>query len=1252
MRQRFALRASAGKPGHRPEPRSLRRWGATVTGRAPAGGWRLSIDRGGTFTDVVASDPTGRIHALKVLSRDPVHAGDPAVRGLGELLHRHAPDGVRIESVRLGTTVATNALLERKGEPTLLVVTRGFRDALRIGHQHRPDIFAREIRLPPVLYADTVEANERVAADGAVLEPLDEAALALDLARARDAGLRAVAIAFLHAVHNPAHEQRAAALARAAGFEEIVVSHAVAPLVGLIARGDSAVADAYLSPVLLRYLSAFRLELGERHGQPPLLLMQSSGGLVDPEGFRGLHSVLSGPAGGVVGLAVAGAASGCAHVIGLDMGGTSTDVSLYAGALPRRFVTEIDGVRLQAPMLDIHTIAAGGGSIVRHADGRLQVGPDSAGADPGPACYRRGGPATVTDCNVVLGRIRADRFPQVFGPAGDAPLDPSASRARLASIAEAVADAGGPRYTVESLAAAFVEVAVSKMANAIRELALRHGEDAGRFTLVPFGGAAGQHACAVADALGIDALLLHPLAGVLSAWGIGLARRRCLRRRSVECDLDAAGTNAATVALDELERAARAELLRQGIADQDVELQRSAELRIAGSDTALELPWQPVAGLRSAFLAAHRRLYGFSDDAAGVVIATVSVEAAERSTTGDGDAARAAFEATDPPLPNRPDDATRTVHAATTDTWIDGSWREVAMLRREELAAGRTVTGPALLSEPGSTAWIAAGWEGSVGHDGSLVLRRTETTVATAPRAAGAPDPLRLEVFSGLFMHVAEQMGVVLCQTASSVNIKERLDYSCALFDADANLVANAPHMPVHLGSMGASVAAVLEAHGADLRPGDAYLLNSPYHGGTHLPDMTVVTPVFDTAGARVHFFTASRAHHADVGGITPGSMPPGSRDIGEEGVLIEPVRIVRDGIFAADTVRGLLASAAWPARNPVQNLADLRAQLASNARGIRELERAAAMHGWPLLLAYMGHVQDNAEACMRRAIRGLRDGRFRYEMDSGQQVAVSIRVDRDAGAATVDFTGTSAQQANNFNAPRAVTVAAVLYVFRTLVDEPIPLNAGCLRPLSIVVPPGSMLDPRSPGAVVAGNVETSQCVVDALYGALGLQAAAQGTMNNFTFGNERYQYYETIAGGSGAGPGYPGASGVQTHMTNSRLTDPEVLERRFPVLLREFSLRAGSGGAGACRGGDGLVREVEFRESMTAAILSNHRRVPPFGLAGGMPGATGINRLLRRDGSSETVQATAEFAVDAGDRFRIETPGGGGYGPAVADDD
>jgi 5-oxoprolinase (ATP-hydrolysing) len=1213
-----------------------------MSGASRGRGWRFAIDRGGTFTDVVAVDHAGRLHTAKVLSRDPAHPGDAAVRGIETLLDACPGEDRRIESVRLGTTVATNALLERKGEPTLLVVTRGLRDALRIGYQHRPDIFAREIRLPPVLYARVAEARERVAADGAVVEPLDEASLAREFALARGAGLRAVAIALLHAVLRPDHERRAAELAREAGFEEIVVSHAVAPLVGLVARGDSAVADAYLSPVLLRHLAAFRSELGARHGEPPLLLMQSNGGLVDPDGFRGIDSVLSGPAGGVVGLAAVGEAAGCGRVIGLDMGGTSTDVSLYAGSLQRRHATEIDGVRLLAPMLDIHTIAAGGGSLVRCADGRLQVGPESAGADPGPACYRRSGPATVTDCNVVLGRILPERFPRVFGPRGDAALDPQASRARLSAIAAEIAAGGGPVYGIEALAAAFVEVAVTKMANAIRELTLRHGEDASRFALVPFGGAAGQHACAVADALGIESLLLHPLAGVLSAFGIGRALRRCIRRRGLERPLGGGGHAAAAAALRELERSALDELRRQGIGRESVELHASVELRTAGSDTALAVPWQPEDGLRAAFVEAHRRLYGYTDGDAALVVATVSIEAVEAAAeealpdAGHGPGARPAGT----PAP------------ASTGVWTDGAWRTVPLHLREALAGDAALAGPALLSEPGSTAWIAPGWTGALRPGGLLLLHRGPRPAQAAQAAEAAPDPMRLEVFGGLFMHVAEQMGVVLRQTASSVNIKERLDYSCALFDARANLVANAPHMPVHLGSMGASVDAVLAAFDGDLRPGDAFLLNSPYHGGTHLPDMTVVTPVFDAAGGGLRFFTASRAHHADVGGISPGSMPPGSRLIEEEGALIAPVRIVRDGCFDEPAVRRLLAAQRWPARNPSQNVADLRAQLAANARGIREIERAAAMHGWPALLAYMGHVQDNAETCMRRAIRGLRDGAFRCEMDSGQQVAVAVRVDRDSGTATVDFGDTSAQQANNFNAPRAVTVAAVLYVFRTLVDEPIPLNAGCLRPLDIVVPPGSMLDPSPPGAVVAGNVETSQCVVDALYGALGLQAASQGTMNNFTFGNERYQYYETIAGGAGAGPGYRGASGVQTHMTNSRLTDPEMLERRFPVRLREFSLRAGSGGAGACPGGDGLVREIEFLEPMSAAILSNRRRVPPFGLAGGAPGAPGVNRLLRRDGRSETLPATAEFAVDRGDRLRIETPGGGGFGRAVAGDD
>jgi 5-oxoprolinase (ATP-hydrolysing) len=1198
----------------------------------PNPGWRFAIDRGGTFTDVVARDPGGNLHTHKVLSRDPKRPGDPAVRAIEDVLARVPGSGRRLESVRLGTTVATNALLERKGAPTLLVTTRGLGDALRIGYQNRPDIFARAIRLPPSLYCMVIEASERIDATGLVLEPLDETSLLDSLAEARAGGLRSVAIAFLHGLRNPDHERRAARLAAQAGFEEIVVSHEVAPLIGLIARGDSAVADAYLSPVLGRYMRDFLAQLAERHGGPQLLMMQSNGGLVDPDGFRGINGVLSGPAGGVVALASMAGSAGLGRLIGFDMGGTSTDVSLYAGELPRRLATEIDGVRLHSPMMDVHTIAAGGGSIVRYADGRLQVGPESAGADPGPACYRRDGPATVTDCNVVLGRIRPERFPSVFGVSGNEPLDPGASHARLAAVAGEIAR-DGTRLGIEQLAEAFLTVAVSRMANAIRELALGQGHDPSQFTLLPFGGAAGQHACAVAEALGIDSILLDPLAGVLSAWGIGLARRRCIRRHSVGIPCDAQGHARAGSVLDGLEQAARGELNRQGIADQDVAIRRTASLRLPGSDSEIEVDWGTPAAMLEEFAATHRRLYGFADDSRVAVLAGCSAEAAEREPV-DAVSVVAGTAA-----------AARSPAASMVNAWSDGAWRGTPLHLRGEIADGTVLDGPALVAEQGATVWIAPGWVARSRSDGRMLLERERVEDRASCQQVAPIDPMRLEVFNGLFMHVAEQMGVVLRQTASSVNIKERLDFSCAIFDGDANLVANAPHMPVHLGSMGASVTAVIERHGADLRPGDAFIVNSPYHGGTHLPDITVVTPVFDDAGSQVNFFTASRAHHADVGGITPGSMPPGSRHIGEEGALIEPVRILRDGRLDENGFRHALAAGSHPARNPDQNLADLRAQLAANARGIRELERAAGEHGLATLLAYMRHVQDNAEACMRRAVRQLRDGRYEYQLDNGQWVRVAVTVDHAEGAVRVDFTGTSQQDEGNFNAPRAVTVAAVLYVFRTLIDEPIPLNAGCLRPIEIVVPPGSMLDPEFPHAVVAGNVETSQCIVDALYGALGLQAASQGTMNNFTFGNDRYQYYETIAGGSGAGDGFDGTSGVQTHMTNSRLTDPEVLESRFPVLLREFSFRAGSGGAGAYRGGDGLVRCVEFREAMTAAILSNHRRVAPFGLQGGGAAMTGENRLLRRDGSSETLAATAEVAAEAGDRITIATPGGGGFG-------
>ena len=1211
-----------------------------MTGDRTSRGWRFAIDRGGTFTDIVAWDPDGCVHTHKLLSRDAGHGGDPAVRGIGDVLARRGGAAAAVESVRLGTTVATNALLERKGEPTLLVTTRGFGDALRIGYQHRPDIFARDIRLPPLLYSAVIEADERVDAAGNVLTSLDEATLRLALDGALRKGLRSVAIAFLHGPRNPAHELRAAALAVAAGFEEVVTSHEVAPLTGLVARADSAVADAYLSPVLLRYVRQFLRELKQRYGSPELLLMQSNGGLVDPDGFRGINSVLSGPAGGVVGLAAVGQSSGASRLVGFDMGGTSTDVSLFAGELPRRFATEIDGVRLRVPMMDIHTIAAGGGSIVRFADGRLQVGPESAGADPGPACYRRGGPATVTDCNVVLGRIRPERFPAVFGESGAEPLDVEAARLRLAAIAADLYRQDGTNRGIESLADEFLQVAVARMANAIRDLALRQGQDPARFTLLPFGGAAGQHACAVADALGIASILLDPLAGVLSAHGIGLALRRCVRRRTAGEPCSGAGFARTSAMLSALDAAATAELRRQGVPGDAIDVRRTAHLRFDGSDTSIEVEWDSPRAMRSAFTTAHERLYGFANAAAQIVIAEASVEAFEHSATTTQ--AGAGIET--PGLAGG-SAGTRPDSTSTIEVWAAGAWRRVPLHLREDLREGQSLPGPALLIERGSTAWIAMNWDATVVSQGRLLLERRASPAATRSGADLGTDPLRLEVFNGLFMHVAEQMGVVLRQTASSVNIKERLDFSCAIFDGEGRLVANAPHMPVHLGSMGASVTAVLETHGARMRRGDSFLVNSPYHGGTHLPDMTVVTPVFDAAGHRIDFITASRAHHADIGGITPGSMPPGSRDIGEEGALFVPVRIVRDGRLDEDLLARAFAAGPWPARNLGQNLADLRAQLAANARGIQELERAADEHGLATLLAFMGHVQHNAEMCMRSAVRRLRDGRFRYELDNGQFIEVAVSVDKEAGSAMVDFAGTSAQRDNNFNAPRAVTVAAVLYVFRTLIDEPIPLNAGCLTPLEIVVPSGSMLDPTFPHAVVAGNVETSQCIVDALYGALGLQAASQGTMNNFTFGNERYQYYETIAGGAGAGPGFDGASGVQTHMTNSRLTDPEVLEERFPVLLREFAIRAGSGGAGEFRGGDGLVRRVEFREAMTAAILSNHRRIAPFGLQGGAPGQPGANVVMRRDGRSETLAATVEIAVEPGDQIAIATPGGGGFG-------
>jgi len=1188
-------------------------------------GWQFWVDRGGTFTDIIGRAPDGALHVAKRLSEDRACV-DPGVAGILELLRVEGGPAARIDVIRVGTTVATNALLERRGVPTALVTTAGFGDALAIGYQNRPRLFDLRIELPPPLHALTVEADERLTAEGEVLRPLDEARLGGDLARALEAGIESVAVVFLHGYRHPGHERRAAALARRLGFGEVIASHEVSALIRFVSRGDTTVVDAYLTPLLGRYVRAFRAGLGERHAGARLEFMQSNGGLVGPEGFRACNAVLSGPAGGLVAASRIADRTGRRRLVAFDMGGTSTDVALYDDALPQRFETQVAGVRLQAPMMNIHTVAAGGGSVLAFQGGRLQVGPRSAGSDPGPACYRRGGPLTVTDVQVLLGRIRPAHFPAIFGMGGDEPLDAEVVQRRFAALVTEVAAASGAAAVAEELAAGFLDVAVESMARAIRHVSVREGHDPAEFALLCYGGAAPQHACRVAEALGVGEILIHPLAGVLSAWGIGLADRRLMRRQSLERALDEAAQAATEPAFAAIASELEAAMRAQGSPAGTVRIQRSLELRAPGTETALVVPAGPLPEVLAAFRAEFTRRFGFAPPAGAPQLATLRVEAVASGDPADAAAPAAA-------APSRP---------ALVRAWF-GAWREVPLLHRAALAAGEPVAGPALIVEPNSTTVVEPGWSAERLADGMLRLTRCGGAPASEP--GSTPHGAQLELFNHRFMQVAEQMGAVLQATAVSVNIRERLDFSCALFDASGALIANAPHMPVHLGSMGASVRAVMAANPGGLRPGRAWMLNAPYAGGTHLPDITVVSPVFAAGGEAPDFFVASRAHHADIGGITPGSMPPDSRSIDEEGVLFENFLLVEDGVLLEQPLRERLAAGRWPARSPGQNVADLKAQLAANARGIAELEALVARTGLDTVRRYMGHVQDNAEACVREVIGRLADGHLRCEMDDGSAIEVAVRVDRAARSADIDFAGTSPQHSGNFNAPLAVCTAAVLYVFRALVDADFPLNEGCLRPLTIRVPQGSMLNPVAPAAVVAGNVETSQCIVDALLGALGALAASQGTMNNLTFGDAGHQYYETIAGGSGAGPGFDGASGVQTHMTNSRLTDPEVLESRHPVLLREFRYRRGSGGAGRHRGGDGLVRRIGFRAPMTVAILSNHRRVAPFGLASGAPGMPGVNRLHRADGTTAVLPACAAVQVAAGDEIVIETPGGGGFG-------
>jgi 5-oxoprolinase (ATP-hydrolysing) len=1191
--------------------------------------WQFWIDRGGTFTDIVARDPHGRLSTRKLLSENPDRYPDAALAGIRAVLglapQAPIPAGL-IESVKMGTTVATNALLERRGERTLLVVNRGFADALRIGNQARPRLFDLEITLPTLLYEEVVEIAGRVDVQGDELEPLDEVAARAAFAAARARGIAAVAIVLMHAWKYPAHEQRLAVLAGEAGFAQVSASYAVSPLLRLVPRGDTTVVDAYLSPILRRYVGQVAAELqGVR-----LFFMQSNGGLAEAHRFQGRDAILSGPAGGIVGAVRTAAMAGLHRIISFDMGGTSTDVALHDGHFERAFETEVAGVRMRAPMMAINTVAAGGGSLLRFDGARFRVGPESAGANPGPACYRRGGGLTVTDANVCVGKIQPAHFPAIFGPAGDAPLDGGIVAREFAALAETIGGATGTLPDPRDVAEGFLRIAVANMANAIKQVSVQKGHDATGFALQCFGGAGGQHACLVADELGMTTVFIHPYAGVLSAYGMGLADQTAIREQAVEIHLSPNAMHGLEALADLLAGEAVGALREQGADLSRLAVARRLQLRYAGTEAALAVDLGPLEAMIAAFTQAHRTRFGFATPGRDLIAEAVSVEA-----TSAGEPVTEATLA-----------ASESGAAAPVDTvqmWSGGRAHATPVFERTALRAGDRLEGPALIREANATTVVEPGWRAEVtGHD-HLLLRRSLPRDTSVAAGTGRADPVLLELFNNLFMNVAEQAGAVLQNTAQSVNIKERLDFSCAIFDAAGALVANAPHVPVHLGAMGESVRTVLARRGATLRPGDVVALNNPYNGGTHLPDVTVITPVF--GGDEIQFFVGSRGHHADIGGITPGSTPPLSRTLEEEGVVIDDFLLVERGHFREAAFRDLLGSARYPARSPDVNVADIKAQIAANEKGIQELRRVVSHYGWQLVRAYMRHVMDNAEESVRRVIDRIADGAFEYRMDDGARLAVLVSVDRTARSALVDFTGTGAQRDGNFNAPPAVTRAVVLYVFRCLVGDDIPLNDGCLKPLTIRIPPGTFLSPAPGAAVVAGNTEVSQATCNALFGALGAIACSQATMNNFLFGDATRQYYETICGGTGAGPGFHGTSAVQTHMTNTRMTDPEVLELRYPVILEAFSIRRGSGGAGRWHGGDGAHRRIRFREPMTAVIVSSRRTVAPFGLAGGGDGATGRQWVERADGAVEVLSGTDQAELVAGDVFVIETPGGGGFG-------
>ena len=1200
--------------------------------------WQIWIDRGGTFTDIVAKRPDNTLVTHKLLSENPEKYRDAAIQGIRELLQLNPeeplPEGL-IDTVKMGTTVATNALLERKGERTLLVITRGFGDALRIGYQTRPDLFARHIILPEMLYEEVLEVEERLSAHGDCIIPLNIKGAENGLEKAYKKGIRSVAIVLMHGYRHPDHERQLAEIAGEIGFTQISQSHQVSPLMKLVSRGDTTVVDAYLSPILRRYVNQVEEQLKDksRHGDPKLMFMQSSGGLTDAHLFQGKDAILSGPAGGVVGMVKTAAMSGLTRLIGFDMGGTSTDVAHYNGEYERSFETTVAGVRMRAPMMHIHTVAAGGGSVLHFDGSRYRVGPDSAGANPGPACYRRGGPLTVTDCNVMLGKIQPGFFPSLFGPESDLPLDAETVHRKFLDLADEIAKATGTTPpSPEKVAEGFLQIAVENMANAIKKISVQRGYDVTDYTLNCFGGAGGQHACPVADALGMKQVFLHPFAGVLSAYGMGLADISALKEVHIEQVFTKDSIKMLSEACKPLMEETRSELLAQNIESSQISFIRKAHLRYEGTDSPLLIDVGSFFDMKNNFEAAHKQRFGFIAPERALVIEALSVEAVGLTES-----------LVDPPEPV-PDNIPPLLPRETLTIFSEGEWKKCPLFMRDKLVVGHKVTGPAILVETTGTVVVEEGWSAEINERRHLILKRYKER--PGGRAIGTEaDPVMLEIFNNLFMSIAEQMGATLANTSYSVNIKERLDFSCALFDPEGSLVANAPHVPVHLGSMGESIKTVIRENRKTMQPGDVFMLNAPYNGGTHLPDVTVITPVFSSNGQEVLFYVGSRGHHADIGGRTPGSSPPDSRHIEEEGVLIDNFLLVEKGRLREKETRKLLGSGRYPCRNIDQNMADLAAQIAANETGVRELRKMVRTYGLEVVHAYMKHVQDNAEESVRRVLDVLKDSSFTYNMDNNCKIQVNIKVDRKKREATIDFTGTSPQNEGNYNAPTAVCKAAVLYVFRTLVNDNIPLNEGCLKPLRLIIPPKTMISPEYPAAVISGNTEVSQAITDALFGALGILAASQGTMNNFVYGNEIHQNYETICGGTGAGPDHPGTSAVHSHMTNTRMTDPEVVEWRFPVRVESFSIRRGSGGRGRFDGGDGVVRKIRFLEPMTATILSSRRQTEPYGLEGGGAGKKGQNLVTRKDGTTLTLAGNDEIHMEKDDIFTIKTPGGGGYG-------